>query len=167
MSKLTEKQRRFADEYVRTGNITQSYLNAYHNIKNEKTASANGSRLLGNAKVKAYVDERLEKLKKDSIAEQDEVLQFYSSVLRAEELEEVVLSSPLGVEKVMKKPDIKDRQRAGEELMKRYTLGNNQKLKDELLEAQIKKLLKEIETENTVEDKLKEYFDRLDGEFDE
>lgn len=78
--KLTEKQQRFADEYIRTGNITQSYMNAYQHIKKENSAATSGSRLLRNAKVRSYIDERLEKLKKESIAEQDEILQYFTSV---------------------------------------------------------------------------------------
>ena len=80
--KLTEKQRRFVDEYIHTGNITQSYLNACSNVKNENTASSAGSRLLRNVKVKAYIDKGLEELKKESIAEQDEILQYVTSVMR-------------------------------------------------------------------------------------
>ncbi len=164
---MTDNQKAFADELIRTGNITQSYLNAYPNVKNANTAGVNGHNLLKNPKIKTYVDKRLELLKKQSIAEQDEVLQFYTSVLRAEELEEVVISSPLGVETVEKKPDISDRQRAGEELLKRYMLGNNQVLKDKLLEVQIQKLIKEMESDTNTEDRLAEYFSKLDGAFDE
>jgi len=35
------------------------------------------------------------------------------------------------------------------------------------LEQEIKKLQKELETESSTEDKLKEYFDKLDGAFDD
>lgn len=147
--KLTENQRRFADEYIKTGNITKSYLKAYKNVKNENSAAASGSVLLRLPKVAAYVHERLELLKKESIAEQDEVLQLYTRILRGEETEEVVLSTISGVETVNKIPDIRDRQRAAEELMKRYTLGNNQVLRDRLLEAQIRKTAAETKNEMT------------------
>lgn len=125
--KLTENQRRFADEYIRTGNITQSYMNAYHNVKKETTAASNGSRLLRNAKVKAYVDKRLEKLKKESIAEQDEILQYLTSVMRGELKDEqllVVGDSDFGssVEKHETRADIVARTKAAELLGRRYMM---------------------------------------------
>lgn len=127
MVKLTEKQQRFADEYIRTGNITQSYLNAYQNVKKESTAASNGSRLLRNAKVKAYIDERLEKLKKQSIAEQDEILQYLTSVMRGEIKDErllVVGDGDFGseVEKHETRAEIVARTKAAELLGKRYMM---------------------------------------------
>src|SRR5699024_10238586 len=124
MSKLTEKQRRFADEYVRTGNITQSYLNAYHHVKNENTASANGSRLLGNAKVNAYIDNRLEELRKDLIAEQDEILSLLTSVASGDVQPSTIIVEGGGKEKISHymPPTMTERIKAAELLGKRYSL---------------------------------------------
>lgn len=126
MVKLTEKQQRFADEYIRTGNITQSYLNAYQNVKKESTAASNGSRLIRNAKVKAYIDERLEELKKQSIAEQDEILQYLTSVMRGELKDEqlLVVGDDFGseVEKHETRAEIVARTKAAELLGKRYMM---------------------------------------------
>lgn len=124
---LTEKQRRFADEYIRTGNITQSYLNAYSNVKNENTASSAGSRLLRNVKVKAYINKRIEELKKESIAEQDEILQYLTSVMRGEIKDEQLLVVGDGdfgtsVEKHEKRSDTMARIKAAELLGKRYMM---------------------------------------------
>lgn len=124
---LTEKQQRFADEYIRTGNITQSYMVAYPHIKKESSASASGSRLLGNVKVKAYIDERLEKLKKESIAEQDEILQYLTSVMRGELKDEQLLvvgdgDFGSGVEKHETRAEIVARTKAAELLGKRYVM---------------------------------------------
>lgn len=124
--KLTEKQRRFADEYIRTGNITQSYMIAYPRVKNENSASASGSRLLGNANVKAYIDKRLEELKKESIAEQDEILQYLTAVMRGKIKDEqlLVVDDDLGttVEKHEKRSDTMARIKAAELLGKRYMM---------------------------------------------
>lgn len=125
--KLTEKQRRFADEYIRTSNITQSYLSAYHNVKKESTARSAGSRLLTNVNVKSYIDERLEKLKKQSIAEQDEILQYLTSVMRGELKDEqlmVVGDGDFGseVEKHETRAEIVARTKAAELLGKRYMM---------------------------------------------
>ena len=43
---MTEKQQKFADEYIISLNATQAYKKAYPNIKNDDVARANGSRLL-------------------------------------------------------------------------------------------------------------------------
>jgi|SRR5690625_4782771 len=125
--KLTEKQQRFADEYIRTGNITQSYMIAYPHIKKEHSAATSGSRLLRNAKVKAYIDERLEKLKKQSIAEQDEILQYLTSVMRGEIKDEQLLVVGDGdfgssVEKHETRAEIVARTKAAELLGKRYMM---------------------------------------------
>ena len=61
--KLTPKQQKFADYYIELGNATEAYLKAYPNVKKETTARANGSRLLTNANVSRYIDERMEELK--------------------------------------------------------------------------------------------------------
>lgn len=124
---LTEKQQRFADEYIRTGNITQSYMIAYPHIKKENSAATSGSRLLRNAKVKVYIDERLEKLKKESIAEQDEILQYLTSVMRGELKDEqlmVVSDGDFGseVERHETRAEIVARTKAAELLGKRYMM---------------------------------------------
>lgn len=136
--KLTEKQKRFADEYIRTGNITQSYLIAYQNVKKESTAAANGSRLLKNAKVKAYIDKRLEELKKQSIAEQDEVLQFLTKVMRGEITEEIPLGLGEGYQELKnKEPYLKDRIKAAELLGKRYMMWTEKQRIDGDVKVQI------------------------------
>jgi len=126
VDKLTEKQRRFADEYIRTGNITQSYLNAYQSVKKENTAKSAGSRLMTNVNVKAYIDERLEKLKKESIAEQDEILQYLTSVMRGELKDEqlLVVGDDFGseVERHETRAEIVARTKAAELLGKRYMM---------------------------------------------
>ena len=81
---MTEKQKTFADEYIICLNATQAYKKAYPNIKKDEVARANGSRLLTNANVKAYIDEQLEKLKSKRVADQQEVLEYLTSVMRGE-----------------------------------------------------------------------------------
>ena len=48
---MTDKQRRFADEYLIDLNATRAYMTAYPAIKRLHTAESNGSRLLRNAEV--------------------------------------------------------------------------------------------------------------------
>ena len=59
---MTEKQKLFADEYLIDLNATRAYRAVYKNIKNDGVARRNGSRLLTNADIKKYIDERLAKL---------------------------------------------------------------------------------------------------------
>lgn len=155
--KLTPKQRAFADNYIKLGNATQASINAGYS---KNTATVIGAENLTKPNIRAYIDERMNEIASKRILTAQEALEFMTGVVRSEIREEVVTTTGELVEKA---PDIKDRQRAAEEILKRYTLGNNQRLKDELLEAQVKKMLKEIESETSVEDKLDDFFSRLDG----
>ncbi len=89
-NKLTPKQKSFADFYVETGNATESYLKAY-NCKKE-TADTNGARMLGNARIKEYIDNLIAEKDDDQIAKQDEVLRYLTKVMRREEKEHAVVT---------------------------------------------------------------------------
>lgn len=54
MDNLTDKQRRFCEEYVVDWNATQAAIRAGYS---EKTADVQGSRLLGNVKVQQYIED--------------------------------------------------------------------------------------------------------------
>lgn len=56
--RLTDAQKRFCDEYLISLNATQAYKLAYPHIKNDNTAKSNGSRLLTNANIAAYIKKR-------------------------------------------------------------------------------------------------------------
>ncbi|TYS87582.1 terminase small subunit [Rossellomorea aquimaris] len=121
--RLTEKQRRFADEYVKTGNISGSYKIAYPSVKKDTAARASGSRLLTKANVRSYIDERLKELKKKSIAEQDEILQFLTAVMRGDHTEQIPVGIGEGAQQLEDKdPFLKDRVKAAELLGKRYVM---------------------------------------------
>lgn len=120
---MTEKQQKFADEYIVSLNATQAYKKAYPNIKNDEVARTNGSRLLTNANVKAYIDERLEELKSERIADQQEVLEFLTSVMRGEVTEPLLVLDGEGYQKVIEaKPNVSTRKSAAVDLGKRYGL---------------------------------------------
>ena len=89
--KLTAKQRLFADEYIISGNATQSYIKAGYSVTTDKVASSNAQTLLGNQRVKSYIDAKMTEIESHKIADAKEVLQFYTRVLREEETEEVAL----------------------------------------------------------------------------
>jgi phage terminase small subunit len=119
-NKLTEKQRRFADEYIRLGEITKAAVNAGYS---SKTARSIGQENLTKPAIKTYIDKRLEELRKESIAEQDEILQFLTSIVRGEKTEETLRGVGEGAQTI---DDIdvsaKDRIKAAELLGKRYAM---------------------------------------------
>ena len=62
---LTDKQKRFVDEYMIDMNAAAAYLRAGYDC-NEATARANASRLLTNANIVAEIDKRQQKLQEDA-----------------------------------------------------------------------------------------------------
>lgn len=120
LSKLTLKQKRFADEYIITGNATESAVKAGYS---KKYANTNASKLLQNTTIKKYIDERLEILDSEKIADQKEVLQYLSAVMRGEHKEKTLISiGEFGQEIVDIDVGAKDRIKAAELLGKRYKL---------------------------------------------
>ncbi len=77
---MTEKQKIFADEYLIDLNATRAYKVAYPRVKNDETAATNASRLLRNAKVAAYVTERMEARQKRTEITQDRVIEELAAI---------------------------------------------------------------------------------------
>ncbi|MCG4590620.1 terminase small subunit [Eubacterium callanderi] len=124
---MTEKQKRFADEYLIDLNGTRAYKVAYPRVKNDETAKAAASRLLTNVNVKTYIDEQLEKIHNEKTADAQEVLEYLTAVMRNEQTEEVVVVEGTGdgyseARTMEKDTSIKDRVKAAELLGKRYSL---------------------------------------------
>lgn len=122
---MTEKQKRFCEEYLIDLNGTRAYKAAYPTVKNDHTATVNAGRLLTNADVRKYIDEQLEKLHNERTADASEVMEYLTSVLRGESSSEVVVVVGVGdgcsePQAVTKKPDEKERLKAAELLGKRY-----------------------------------------------
>lgn len=122
--KLTIKQQAFADAYIELGNATQAYLKAYPNVKKENTAKVNASRLLTNANVKAYIDERMEELKSERVADQQEILETLTAVLRGEMTSAVLRGIGEGAQTIDEDmpPTTAERIKAAELLGKRYRM---------------------------------------------
>jgi gp1 len=120
---MTEKQKIFADEYIICLNATQAYKKAYPNIKKDEVAKAAGSRLLTNVNVKTYIEERLEELKSERVADQQEVLEFLTSVMRGEITEPLLVLDGEGTQRmVMATPSVSTRKSAAVDLGKRFGL---------------------------------------------
>lgn len=124
---MTEKQKRFADEYLIDLNGTRAYKVAYPSVKKDQVAATNAGRLLRNAEVKTYIDEQLEKMHNEKTADAQEVLEYLTAVMRNEQTEEVVVVEGTGdgcseARTMEKDTSIKDRVKAAELLGKRYSL---------------------------------------------
>lgn len=120
---MNERQRRFADEYIKSGNAYSSAIKAGYS---EKYAKTDSHKLLENTRIKTYIDERIDLLKKDAIADQDEILQYLTSVMRGEvnDQEAIPLATKEGqqISIAEKRSDTTARTKAAELLGKRYVM---------------------------------------------
>ncbi|HFU3983762.1 TPA: terminase small subunit [Streptococcus suis] len=121
MKDLTIKQRNFADEYIISGNATEAYKKAGYRVSSDRVASVEGHKLLRNPKIKCYIDERLEELKSEKVANQQEVLEYLTSVMRGQTQEQTLCSiGELGQQVIDIDVGAKDRIKAAELIGKRY-----------------------------------------------
>lgn len=126
---LTEKERIFADEYIKTTNATQSAIKAGYA---EKSASSKGSQLLRKVKVRKYIDSVMEKRSKNTIATADEVLEYLTKVMNGEEKDAFGLDA-----------SIADRTKAAELLGKRHMLFTEKVKLDAEIEIDISDRMKQ------------------------
>lgn len=124
---MTEKQKRFCDEYLIDCNATRAYNTVYQNVKSDEVARRAGSRLLTNVDVKKYIADRLEEIHSEKTADAQEVIEYLTSVLRGKSssVEIVVEGTGDGCSEartIEKAPSEKERLKAAELLGKRYGL---------------------------------------------
>ncbi|KOP81997.1 terminase [Bacillus sp. FJAT-21945] len=118
--KLTEKQKRFADYYIETGNITESAVKAGYS---QNYANAQGYKLLENVGIKSYIDVRIAEKDSKQIAKQDEILTFLTKVMRGELTEQIPVGLGEGAQQLEDKDTyVKDRVKAAELIGKRYAM---------------------------------------------
>ncbi|NRN84097.1 terminase small subunit [Lactobacillus helveticus] len=132
MSKLTIKQHKFCDEYIKSGNATDAATKAGYS---PKTAKAIGQENLTKPYLKAYIEKRLKQLESEKIAGAREVLEYLSSVMRGEQTESVATAKCVynGVP-----VSAKDRINAAKEILKRYP-------SDPMTKAQLRKTVADAE----------------------
>lgn len=119
MKKLTIKQKKFADEYIKTGNAYQSAINAGYSENYAKNATK--FLLENNGQISSYIEERMKELESSTIADQTEILQFLTRIVRDEEREDVLVNVGNFEQKIQSmKVSAKDRIKAAELLGKRY-----------------------------------------------
>jgi len=78
----------------------------------ENTARVIGQEPLTKPTIENYIDEKMQELADKRIMGAIEALESLTSIVKRGNIEEVVVSTSEGTEKVDKIPDIKDRQRA-------------------------------------------------------
>ncbi|KXU09410.1 terminase small subunit [Streptococcus phage Javan226] len=153
---MNERQRRFADEYIISGNAYQSAVKAGYS---ERYAKADSHKLLENTGIKSYINEQLTELEKHKIAKADEVLQVFTSILRQELTEEVTELNQITGEFVTieKKPSIAEVIKAGSELMKRYPT----KLELQKLKLEIEKLQSQVGGSEGQDEKIAGFLEKV------
>lgn len=81
MTELSLKQKKFADEYIISGNATKSAIEAGYS---KKTAESIGSRLLRNVKVSGYISKRTQEVFEERAMSVAEALAISASIARGE-----------------------------------------------------------------------------------
>jgi phage terminase small subunit len=74
LAKLTAKQKRFVDEYLKDLNATRAYKAAGYSVKSDNAAAVEGHKLLRNPKIDNYLSERMKNREKRTEITQDKVL---------------------------------------------------------------------------------------------
>lgn len=120
---LTDKQKRFVDEYLIDLNATQAAIRAGYK---EKTARFTGAENLTKPNIQAEIAERLKQVEDANTASLKEILEYLTAAMRGELVEAVVLAVGCGGKSkaivVYKQISAKDSLRAAELLGKRYGL---------------------------------------------
>ncbi|MGG3625517.1 terminase small subunit [Bacillus gobiensis] len=118
--KLTEKQKRFCDYYIETGNATEAARLAGYS---QKTAKSIGQENLTKPYLKNYIAKKMAEKDAERIANQDEILAFLTAVMRGELTEQTLRGIGEGAQTI---DDIeisgKDRIKAAELLGKRHAI---------------------------------------------
>lgn len=119
---MTNKQKRFADEYLIDCNATQAAIRAGYSAK---TAKSIGQENLTKPDVKSYIDKQLEQLHNKTIATAEEIMIYLTAVLRGQSVSEIVIVEGMGdgcssARTMTKAPDEKERLKAAELLGKRF-----------------------------------------------
>lgn len=125
--KLTVKQQKFCDEYIKSGNAAEAALKAGYS---NRTAYSIGNENLKKPELKKYIEDELKQLESAKLANAQEILEYLTSVMRGEQTETVATAKGL-----YKNVEIsaKDRITAAKELLKRYPT-------DPLTKVQLRKL---------------------------
>lgn len=108
---MNARQKAFADYYIKLGNAAEAARQAGYS---EKTADVIGRENLRKPTIAQYIKERMDAQDKARIASADEVMRFYSDVIRGKIKDQFGLDASLN-----------DRIKAADSLMKRYNIAED------------------------------------------
>lgn len=108
---LTPKQKAFADYYLECGNASEAARKAGYSKKNANNIASEN---LAKPDVSAYIKQRMAEQDARRVASADEVLRFYTSVMRGE------VKDAFGLD-----PGLAERLKAADSLFKRYAVAND------------------------------------------
>lgn len=103
--KLTPKQKRFCEEYLKSANASEAAKKAGYSVK---TAPFIGAENLKKPQISEYIKRRLGEQEGARVADANEVLRFYSAVMRGE------IKDQFGID-----ASLSDRLKAADSLAKR------------------------------------------------
>lgn len=133
---LTEKQLAFCEFYIECGNATEAAKKAGYS---KKTAYSVGSENLKKPEISAYIENRLEEQRAKRIASADEVMEFFSAVMRGEVKDAFDLD-----------PALDTRIAAGKEIMKRYNAAaDRNRTSEEKLDGLLREFRDAVKSETT------------------
>lgn len=114
VKRLTVKQQKFADEFLISGNATQAAISAGYK---PKAAHSMGTENLQKPAIKDYIEKRRQELSDAKKADQSEILEYLTKVMRGQTTESVATNKG-----VIDDVDVgaKDRIKAAELLGKRF-----------------------------------------------
>ncbi|WP_204123129.1 terminase small subunit [Lacticaseibacillus mingshuiensis] len=120
---LTVKQQKFADEFIISGNATQAAIKAGYS---KQSARKIGNENQTKPDIRAYIDAKRKEISDSKTADQKEVLDYLTSVMRGEVDEETLVGIGMGEQEVGKiKANTAARNKAAELLGRRYGMWND------------------------------------------
>lgn len=131
---LTPKQKAFADEYIKCGNATEAARKAGYS---ERAARQIATENLTKPSISEYIGIRMKQIDDERVASADEVMRFFSSVMRGE------VSDQFGLE-----ASLDTRLSAGKELMRRYNAVKN----DDGRVDKVAQIMARLDAESGVQD---------------
>lgn len=134
--KLTPKQKRFCEEYLKSGNATDAAKKAGYKAS---SACEIGAQNLRKLQISAYIKRRMEEQEAALVADSNEILKFYTSVMRGEVKDQFGMDASLS-----------DRLKAGDSLMKRYAAASDRnRTTMEKLDSMLKEFQDAVKSETT------------------
>lgn len=163
--KLTEKQKRFVDYYVETGNLAEAAKKAGYRSKNPRNIGAEN---YAKPYIRDAIDARLKELESKRIASADEVLQFLTSTMRGELEDENIVVEGVGngiseARTIETRVSARDRIEAAKSLLKRYPMDRDK----EEQKLRLKKLEQDLRTADEAENDAVTIVDDLEAAGDE